>query len=67
VDPTLREFDTIITRIEKRRSAGSKASNAKKKGLSKVAEPSGVEWEIECEDTGTSTPTSSSVDTAVNT
>jgi hypothetical protein len=52
VEPTLRSFDTVITRIEPRKFAGSKATNAKKKGAnSKVPEKAGVEWEIECEDT----------------
>lgn len=58
MNPTLRAFDTTITRIDKRKLAGSKASNARKKGAngasknSESSSGSGAEWEIECEDTG---------------
>jgi hypothetical protein len=61
VDPTLRSFDTIITRIERRRVEGSNAcsANSKKKGKGKGKKVIDAdtdtevfdEWEIEFEDT----------------
>lgn len=57
MNPTLRSFDTTITRIEKRKLVGSKATNARKKGGKTgkaVAEPLSI---TEASSNGNGTPT----------